>query len=413
VNLEMVVHGKLGPHGISPRAADLVDLAAAVFVIERQLRGRQRTNPAERFELAMKLREPDAWSPRAVEAVQAILLLLGNAEWSLEIGGGLDAPVPAHQTVSGSTADQVVLFSGGMDSLCGLGSISSQSEQTRLVSFYTRQKTLQSSLATELGFKEPVQWGKRWVSEAGPGRGHSYYYRSFLFLCLAAAVAQSWNVRRILQFENGILASAIPSSPSWMMTKHAHPALHARFGELCTQLFGGDWVVENPFALLTKRQCVERAAEQVGRDQFAAALTRTETCWFQASNRVRKPASEELRSRVTDGLGAWQKRPGTPCGFCIPCLIRRTAFQDDVSSYRWDLCDSAVMNDATLGAAFRSYYIFLQEISGTGASLPQFYRLLPAAGRSLLAHEPYTLPDLHCMWQRFSEEFMGTYGLGG
>lgn len=150
--------------------------------------------------------------------------------------GGLSKKIPEHHPIDGDKIDQVVLFSGGMDSTCGLASICEDAPQTRLVSFYTQQKALQRKIASDIKFNAPIQWRMNWKGK--PGRGRSFHYRSFLFLCLVAAVAESWGIKSISQFENGILALAIPPSPSWAITKHAHPLLHVKVSRLFSALFG-------------------------------------------------------------------------------------------------------------------------------------------------------------------------------
>lgn len=389
-DLSLKVKGEVGPQGITRTAADLIDFAAAVAQIERQLGGFQRTNPPESFHLSMRLRNPQAWSAEAIRNAQDMLQLLGNAQWSIEFRDRLRARIPDHQISDKSGIKQIVLFSGGMDSTCGLATIQRAASRTCPVSFYTRQKSLQGQIATELKFAQPVQWSRVWNPEMG--RSHSFYYRSFLFLCLAAAVAESWKARTVLQFENGVLASAIPPAPSWMMTKHAHPLLHQLASELFSQLFGGKWQIKNPFVLKTKRDCFNEAAAAIGKARATEALKKTETCWFHYSNRV---------------VGG-NKRPGIACGVCIPCIVRRTGLQDD--EYEWDLREERWQNDPKLGRAFRSYFGFLQEVAKTKGSAAKFYLLLPAAGRNLV--DPggaVALADLHALFLKFSDEFMKTY----
>jgi 7-cyano-7-deazaguanine synthase in queuosine biosynthesis len=393
-DLRMLLDGKVGPRGITRTAADLVDFAAAVYQIERQLRGRQRTNRPEKFTLTMQLRDPDAWNSQAVEAAQNALQLLGNARWQLNLKQGLKDDVQAYQATDLEEVRRVVLFSGGMDSTCGLASIAgSNVEETRLVSFYTHQKSLQRSLAFALGFNTPpIQWRMVWQPPAG--RNHSFFYRSFFFLCLAAAVAESWGAREILQFENGVLALSIPPTESWMMTKHAHPVLHELMSELFSALFGGEWRVRNPFQLCTKRDCFREAARSIGEPKVREVLQQTETCWFHWSNRVR----------------GGKKRPGKPCGVCIPCVVRRTGLQDD--DYQWDLREEYVRNDRYLGSVFFSYYLFLKQVHETRNQLEKFYELLPAAGRNLLSPVGVlTMQELQALLLRFRDEFWETYQL--
>lgn len=389
-DLRMVLDGVLGPAGISPTGADLLDFAATVYQIERQLTGRQRTNPPQRFELCMQLRDPRAWKHHALAAAEKILHLLGNAVWVLDFRPGLQASLPQYQREASRKVTQVALLSGGMDSTCGLASMHQEVAVTQPVSFYTRQKSLQSTIASDLGYTTVSQWRMNWAKD--PGRGHSFYYRSFLFLALAAVVAESWRARTILQFENGILATAIPPAPSWMMTKHAHPLLHKAAAELFSALFGGHWQVRNPFLLLTKRGCLQEATKAIGKLRALQLLKKTETCWYHWSNRV---------------IGG-TKTPGVACGICIPCIVRHTAMPEEVVQY--NLSRDKEKNDPKRGTAFRSYFGFLDRIIKTGRSPAQFYALLPAAGRNLI-DTGFPLTDLHRLFLKFAHEFMQTYHL--
>lgn len=389
-DLCMTLDGQVGPLGISATGADLLDFAAAVYQIEKQLTGRQRTNPPERFELRMQLRNPIAWNDQAVVAAGNMLHLLGNAVWTVDFKPGLRAPIPAHRREGDRSVTQVALLSGGVDSTCGVASLQVQASSTQLVSFYTRQKTLQRNIASNLGFSLPSQWYMNWAGE--PGRGHSFHYRSFLFLALAAVVAESWGARTIFQFENGVLATAIPPASSWMMTKHAHPLLHQAAADLFSALFGGDWHIQNPFLLLTKQECVHGLVKSIGEPKALRLLSKTETCWFHWSNRV---------------VGG-KKPPGVPCGLCIPCIVRRTAIPHEV--YEYDLRRDNIKNDTKKGLAFRSYFGFLDRVIRAGRAPTRFYALLPAAGRDLVGlGKSIPLNDLHRLFLKFAREFMRTY----
>src|SRR5262249_16630154 len=154
--------------------------------IERQIK-RKNTSPPERITLHMRLRQPKTWNAEVIAAAQDLLYLLGDAVWELNFYPGLRAPVPEHQRAEGHAIRQLALFPGGMDSTCGLATIKAQTAETQLVSFYTRQKSLQKTIASELGYSQLNQWRMKWDKEAGPG--HSFFYRSFLFLSLGAAIA--------------------------------------------------------------------------------------------------------------------------------------------------------------------------------------------------------------------------------
>lgn len=389
-DLAIKVHGPVGPRGLSKKAADLVDVAASVFQIEHQLKGRQRTNPIGKFELLIRVRDASVWNKAAVATLIEILNELGNPTWSIQIKAGLKSRVPKHQKCTVGRIDRVALFSGGLDSACGALTLQKQSPTTQLTSYYTGQKSLQAHLAEQFGFSPPVQWSLEWGKSRG--RGHSYFYRSFLFLALGAAVADSWGIKRILQFENGVLASAIPPAPSFAMTHHAHPKLHSSCARLFGHLFGGKWDVTNPFLPYTKRGCIEAAVKHSSIKNVDFLLAETQTCWFFRSNRI--PGGS--------------KRPGVGCGVCIPCVLRRTAKLNDRFSY--DLTKDSDRNNRIRGTAFRSYYGFLSRTLGCRDEA-EFYRFLPAPGRDVVASGVMKLADLYRLFQQFGHEFMDTYGV--
>jgi 7-cyano-7-deazaguanine synthase in queuosine biosynthesis len=389
-DLNLVLEGETGPEGISPTSADLLDFAAAIYQIERQLR-RKSTSPPERFTLSMQLRNPKAWNDEAIAASQDILSLLGDAVWELDFKPGLRAPVPEHQRDGRRKPKQVLMLSGGMDSTCGAATIKTEAAETQPVSFYTLQKGLQKNIASDLGYDRLNQWRMKWEGEVG--RGYSFYYRSFLFLSLGAAIAESWRVRTILQFENGVLATSVPPSAYWLMTKHAHPLLHSHAGRLFSALFGGEWKISNPFLLLTKRGCVQEAIKAIGKTKAMQLLRKTETCWYYRANRVK----------------GGKKRPGVPCGVCIPCIVRRTAMPDE--KYTYDLLKDGNKNNQQRGENFRSYYIFLDQVLKTKRAPGDFYAILPPSGRELVETNSLSLDDLHQLFLKFGKEFMSTFNL--
>jgi len=387
--LQLGVVGETGPAGISDVAADLLDLASVVFQIEKHLTGRQRTNPAKSFELDLPVRRVRAWNKSAIAAAEQALAFLGNAEWQIAVRPARQLAIPPHFAGTG-TAEQVVLLSGGMDSACGVATLRKAKSRSAIVSFYTRQGALQIEIAKKLGARDPLQF--HWVRHPGRGRGHSSYYRSFLFLCLAAVSAHSWRACRVLQYENGVLGSAIPPIPAFRMTKHAHPKFHLLMSTLFGALFGDEWHVADPFIGKTKRGCFDAAANTLGRKQAISLLRKTESCWFKWQNRI--PGG--------------QKSPGTPCGVCVPCIVQRTAFEH--IEYAYDVSQDAVRNSARLGNVFRAYHDLASHVLRTRGAPYEFYRWLPSAGRELVAPVgAIPLGALHDLFLTFADEFRETY----
>ncbi len=384
--LEHKVTGPFGPDGISNVAADLLDVAACVYRCERLLPPAGSTNRCTSFQLSLPLREPQAWSDGAVECLSEILEVLGNAKWTFKFARA-SAPLPKYKVASnGEIKKRVVLFSGGLDSTCGLAAQVKVSDETLLNSYYTIQKTKQSEIASALGYQDHVQWTLSPL--AGPGR--SFFYRSFYFLSLAAVLSQSWKLHQLIQYETGILAYAIPPSPWYAMTKHAHPRFLSLVSRLYEKLFGdGPWVIANPFINLTKRQEVAEALKFVTGDTIEELLVKTETCWSHRACHVHGVA----------------KHPGVPCGVCIPCIVRRTALPSD--RFQIDLRKTTYQNHEKMGQAFRSYLAFLESVLNCG-SVEMFYTLLPSHVRQLVPNMSGAAP-IYSLFVRFASEFMETF----
>jgi 7-cyano-7-deazaguanine synthase in queuosine biosynthesis len=385
--------GPLGSHPIGSPAADLLDIATVIYAIERQLPSRGASNPNIRYELTVPVRDPVVWEGQPTELLQELLGFLGNAKWLVKFvrrySNRADA---AASNGDDRSLKRVALLSGGLDSACGAGAGFVSSHDTQLCSFYTRQKEIQREIARTLGYQQPTQWRHKGVA----GRGRSFYYRSFLFLTLGAVTAQTWGASEIVQFENGILASAIPPVPSDAMTKHAHPRLHYLLKRLLESILPGKWNIVNPLWLMTKRQAVKALEESVGQRTAAQIISITETCWNLTAPHAF--GIRRLRSQV--------KHVNEQCGVCIPCIIRRTALPKEHVAF--DLRLNMVRNHPKLGAYFMEYIELLSAIR-SAKNTAEFRFALPSEARELLDDNWIELGLLEKLWRVFADEFFETF----
>lgn len=381
--------------GLDDVALDLVDCAAVVFHSDRSLTGRMRTNLPVEISLTLPVRAVKRWTPKAREALAECLGTLGYVEWHIDVRRRTPDADP-DRAVGGDAPDvrQVALFSGGMDSTCGVGSLPRvELAATRLVSFYTKQKTQQREIAEILKADPPIQW--TFVPRQARRRGHAYLYRSFLYLAVAAASARALKVRKILQFENGVLAHAVPLVDAYRVTRHAQPTMLDAFRRFVGELFEEEFTIWNPFLYCTKREAVE--ALKVRRPkQWAELLAKTETCWAHGSPR---------------GPGE-KKDPGRPCGACIPCLIRRTALPFGRGEAQWNLHFDKFRNDDAIGADFRAVFSFADRLRSSGEQKPiEFFQMLDNLNYRRLADGSTSFQDLRDLYRRFADEFCNTYRL--
>ena len=306
------VDGPLGAGSLSPRVLDLLDLAGAIYRLESQI-PRRPTNPVKEWQVNAPVRDVAFWSASGGALLASVLRFLNRALWSFnfEARGKTEElsiiaePRPVHE---------VVLFSGGMDSACGAGVHPGPREQVQLV-FGGNQGGLQKRLAAELGYGPLTQWrlvGRR-------GKEGMNLIRAFMFLTLGAVVAETFGVSTIFQYENGVLAMAVPPSGSQVPTRHAHPEFHRRLERLFEAAFGRKMEIRNPFLLLTKREEAAAFAKAAGADAAEAVLRQTQTCWRLSQAHV----------------GGRPKKPSVPCGVCTPCIVRRTARPFEAAKGAW------------------------------------------------------------------------------
>ncbi len=392
------VQGAFGSRATSDRALDLIDLAGAIYRLESQIRKRA-TDPAVRWDVVAPVRDRTFWEARGGALLASCLGFLNRARWTFEFVARPGASAVVRPEPQERTVDQAILFSGGMDSLCGAGSHRGPRDRVQLVSFYHSQARLQGELAAELGYRPPTQWkltGRR-------GKEGMNMVRSFMFLCLGAAVADSFGARHIVQFENGVLGTAVPQSGNFVPTRHAHPETHRRMTRLLDAVFGEPFRISNPFLELTKREVGTRLAEAVGKGKAEELLRRTETCWYLFQPKV----------------GGLAKANGQPCGACTPCIVRRTARPAEAATGAWpgwpgyafDLKKSACADHALVGLTFRAY-LELVDIALTAPDDTALIGELAPEARALIDETAGPSEALVAdLLRRFAGEFCDTFGI--
>ena len=144
-----------------------------------------------------------------------------------------------------------------------------------------------------------------------PARGHltgtkarefTQRSRSFLYGALGYAAASLVGVSRVSFYENGIVSVNLPISRQvvgTMATRTTHPLFLRRLGDLLSKVADRPFIVDNPYAWLTKTEVLER----LGSLGHAELIGKTTSC-----SSVRP-----------------QTKAQPLCGCCSQCLDRRFA----------------------------------------------------------------------------------------
>ncbi len=306
---------------LPPVLVDLLEVAAYVYCADqattrggksdRGLGARWR----RRFQFQIPVREPKLWSSDAViTALCDTLGFLSDDEYEFAFKK-LTSPPPVSQyldfaggSATGFQAENVILFSGGIDSLGGaVQEAVTNKKNIALVSHRSSPKIAkrQKELLDDLGnhcdtkpFHVPV-----WVNkEKSLGREYTQRTRSFLYASLATVVARIFGLWKIQFYENGVVSINLPIAPQVIggrATRTTHPQVINGFSQIFTALLQTPFAVENPFLWMTKGEVVRS---------------------------IREANCGDLIKYSTSCTHVWEMTNlKTHCGKCSQCISRRFA----------------------------------------------------------------------------------------
>jgi 7-cyano-7-deazaguanine synthase in queuosine biosynthesis len=214
----------------------------------------------------------------------------------------------------------VSLFSGGLDSYIGAIDLLEKGRKVVLISHYkggTAEKTAQDVLFKNFQdiykkipplhyqiYVQPNQNHKLAVKEG------SSRCRSLVFMVLGIAVANSLGDNIDVNVpENGFISLNVPLTPTRLSshsTRTTHPYYMSLFNKIIHSL-GIKSTLINPYQFQTKG---EMFLSCMNLDLLQSQYKLTMSCAHPDLSRFIKDTS-----------------PGKPCGYCTPCIIRRSALK--------------------------------------------------------------------------------------
>lgn len=281
------------------------------------------------------VRHPLIWSSKnTLGALQRTLSLLSDDNYSFRFShrtnaGAMqqylkfDGEAPGTQEL-----DEVLLFSGGVDSLGGaVQEAVCHRRRVALVShrsnskIYSRQRNLVEGLRAQCIQNAPLHVPV-WVHQRGTGgHEHTQRTRTFLYASLAVAVAQVFGLARIRFYENGVVGLNLPISEQALgsrATRTTHPQVLSGFADLFSLLAQQQFDVENPFLWATKTEVFDL----IGNAGCSHLIPDSVSCMHTREQTVNQPH----------------------CGRCSQCISRRFAAlasryatSDPGDSYKVDL----------------------------------------------------------------------------
>jgi hypothetical protein len=269
VNLEIVDISRRLSSDVPDVIVDLIEIASYVYCADQAVtRGGEGvlvSGAGWRRHLIFHIpvRLPDIWSsPNVLDALKTTVSFLSDDEYEFRFERRNNA-VPIQQYLRFGDGhcrvreiEQVLLFSGGLDSLGGAiqESILEQ-RRVALVSHRSnpRISNRQTRLVQELHgvSKHSPLHVPVWVHQQGSaGREYTQRSRSFLYASLAFAVARGFGLDRIRLYENGVVSLNLPISEQAIggrATRTTHPKVLSGFAKLFSYLIQQTFAVENPF----------------------------------------------------------------------------------------------------------------------------------------------------------------------
>ena len=307
---------------VPPVLTDLLELAAYIYCAD-QLTGRGGDTLPDmgkdwrrRFRFRVPVRRPDLWGRSEVQdlLVEA-LSFLSDDDYAFDFVQHPD-PAPAglqpyldfgDPEDAGFVPDDVILFSGGLDSFAGtVESLIGDGRRAALVSHQSSPMVIskQSKLVMALRERTKASQLLRVPVSVTKGQEEAVEFtqrsRSFLFATLALVVARLFRRKTVRFYENGIVSLNLPVASHVLgarATRSTHPRVLADFSRLFSLILDEPVTVENPYLWKTKSDVVAIIAAHGCADLIAESFS----C-----------------ARVREAT-----RRGRHCGVCSQCIDRR------------------------------------------------------------------------------------------
>jgi hypothetical protein len=280
------------------------------------------------------VRKPAFWKNSSVlDQLVSTLSFLSEDEYHFDFEPlSQDHPFESYLKFNSTPYDglveEVVMFSGGIDSLGG--AVQEAVIDKRKVMLVNHQSTgklvprnnhLLELLVEKAGDYRPLHLPVLINKAKNLGREYTQRTRSFLYASLGATVATMIGLSRLRFYENGIVSLNLPPSPQVIgarATRTTHPQVLNGLAQLFSSMAEKTFIVENPFLPKTKTEIVRLIADA----SCGALLKYTTSCTH-----------------------TWEiTKQHTHCGTCSQCIDRRFAVlaasqeaNDPAEAYKVDL----------------------------------------------------------------------------
>ncbi|MEP9390584.1 7-cyano-7-deazaguanine synthase [Mesorhizobium sp. KR9-304] len=367
VNLRIADISRAMVSNVPDLLLDLLEIAAYVYCgDQRAQRGGEKLRNAGtdwRRDLlfVIPVRCLDVWSSAELrQELEATLGFLSDDAYEFEFIAA-EAPLAeaalyfSELSEGAFDADEIALFSGGLDSFAGAtDSIVCEGRRTVLVGHHSAGKVLavQKALIShfvQAGYASRLMHIPVNVTNTGVDPTESTQRsRSFLFASLAFVIARMLGKNGLTFYENGVVSLNLPIAKDVLgarATRTTHPQVMRGFERIFSLLAGSKFTISTPYLWLTKKEVVDKIVAA----GFGASLSRAASCVHPMG------WTTEVRH----------------CGVCSQCIDRRFAVLasgaealDPAEGYAVDLLTGARVADEDIRMAV-AYVKFCRDISAS------------------------------------------------
>jgi len=295
--------------------ADLIDLAVAIYACDRLIPlSRYNLNKTQRRLLVtLPVRHPELFNSDSFQQkLNDLLIWTTGNQWIFEFkkrqisGRFIEQQPLLFPTITENS--EVVLWSGGLDSLAGLYTRLKANPNQSFTLFgsgsnkivFHYQKEIEKQLKTIFPDQINLLQVPIYFNNSGDIRKNKLSRaRGILFTLLGSACAYLMGQRQLFIYENGVGAINLPYSKATVGLDHSrsvNPLTLLMVSDLVSELIGEEFKVKNPFLFSTKAQ-------------MCSALAQDHT--------------HKLVSSTVSCDSRYRKKDFFQCGYCSSCLLRR------------------------------------------------------------------------------------------
>lgn len=300
---------------------DLFNLASGIYGSDLAVKREEREHYIRTIDLSVEVVNLHLFE-RVRSDIERALFVVSKDNWKIKFVQKEGVPLTSVKWQKREGA--VLLFSGGIDSMCAASEFVKEGKDLVLVSHNSHMNHVIDSCqnnihdAIEKHYKTKIRhvhikvYGRNQGGYDFPKddlRENTQRTRSFLFLTLAALVTRRCDFNKILfMAENGQFAIHLPLNNSRVgpfSTHTADPEFVSRVQKIFQTLLGNpDFEIHNPFLYKTKAEVFALLPDKLKKEARSSA-----SCWMI-------------------------QRLNKHCGYCVPCISRRIALEYNGISFK-------------------------------------------------------------------------------